>query len=58
LVYFLSGASTDRSLTGVKVATALSDVLRQRQGPTAINVDNGLSQKSRRQSFARLVVAS
>ena len=31
----------DRSLTGVKVAAALSDVLRQRQAPTAITVDNG-----------------
>ena len=31
----------DRSLTGVKVAAALSDVLRQRPAPTAITVDNG-----------------
>jgi len=28
---------TDRSLTGEKVAAALSDVLRQRPAPTAIN---------------------
>jgi transposase InsO family protein len=31
----------DRSLTGVKVAAALSNVLRQRQAPKAITVDNG-----------------
>jgi putative transposase len=31
----------DRSLTGVKVATALSDVLRGRRAPQAITVDNG-----------------
>ncbi len=31
----------DRSLTGVEVAAALSDVLRQRHAPMAITVDNG-----------------
>ena len=31
----------DRSLTGVKVAAALSHVLRQRRAPQAITVDNG-----------------
>ena len=31
----------DRSLTGVKVAAALNDVLRRRRGPLAITVDNG-----------------
>jgi putative transposase len=31
----------DRSLTGVKVAAALSRVLQRRSAPTAITVDNG-----------------
>src|SRR5687768_10417081 len=31
----------DRSLTGVKVAAALSHVLQRRRGPRAITVDNG-----------------
>jgi putative transposase len=31
----------DRSLTGIKVATALSHVLRARRAPVAITVDNG-----------------
>ncbi len=31
----------DRSLTGVKVAAALSQVLQQRRAPQAITVDNG-----------------
>ena len=31
----------DRSLTGVKVAAALNDVLRSRRGPLAITVDYG-----------------
>jgi len=31
----------DRSLTGVKVAAALSHVLQRRRGPQAITVDNG-----------------
>jgi putative transposase len=31
----------DRSLTGVKVAAALSHVLCQRRAPQAITVDNG-----------------
>jgi putative transposase len=31
----------DRSLTGVKVATALSRILEQRPKPLAISVDNG-----------------
>lgn len=30
-----------RSLTGIKVAAALSEVLRQRRAPQAITVDNG-----------------
>ncbi len=32
---------TDRSLTGVKVAAALSGVLQHRAAPQAITVDNG-----------------
>src|SRR5262245_60818698 len=32
-----------RSLTGVKVAAALTHVLRHRSSPTAITVDNGTS---------------
>ncbi len=31
----------DRSLTGVKVAAALSQVLHRRRAPRAITVDNG-----------------
>jgi transposase InsO family protein len=31
----------DRSLTGIKVAAALSEVLRQHAAPQAITVDNG-----------------
>src|SRR5262249_16253894 len=31
----------DRSLTGVKVAAALNEILRHRAKPTAISVDNG-----------------
>jgi putative transposase len=37
----------DRSLTGLKVAAALSDVLQQRPAPTAITVDNGTEFVSR-----------
>ena len=37
----------DRSLTGVKVATALSQVLQQRAAPQAITVDNGSESVSR-----------
>ena len=37
----------DRSLTGVKVATALSQVLQQRAAPQAITVDNGTESVSR-----------
>jgi putative transposase len=31
----------DRSLTGVKVATALTPIVQRRGAPTAITVDNG-----------------
>jgi putative transposase len=37
----------DRSLTGVKVATVLTSVLRRRSVPTAITVDNGTEFVSR-----------
>src|SRR5918999_384255 len=37
----------DRSLTGVKVAAALTDVLQHRAAPGAITVDNGTEFVSR-----------
>jgi putative transposase len=40
----------DRSLTGVKVATVLTSVLRRRSVPTAITVDNGTEFVSRASS--------
>ncbi len=46
--------AADRSLTGVKVATALNRALQRRSAPQAITVDNGLPWKSRRHSFSDL----
>lgn len=48
----------DRSLPGARVVRVLERLAETIGLPKVLVCDNGLSQKSRRQSFARLVVAS
>ena len=46
------------SLPSRRVVRILNELVALHGRPSAVRVDNGLSHKSRRQSFAKLVVAS